>query len=685
MNHQSNGLFVRMNPGWRRLRFSALVLVVFGLQVLLFADLLWRTSFYGLKYPLLAVYAILALGLSFGFSTALVGFCVRLIGSRKGDITRSLPEWVPGTRLPATALLFPIYNEDPARTFAGVRATLEEVERAGILPDVDLFVLSDSRDPEKWAAEELLFADLCRERKCVGKVIYRHRARNVDKKSGNIADFLERWGASYRYMVIFDADSVMTGEAVRSLILMMEANPNAGVIQTVPAVVRGESVHGRVMQFAAGFYARVFTAGLNFWQQDEGNYWGHNAIIRVRPFIEHCVLPVLPWREPLGGKILSHDFVEAALFRKAGYEVWLAYDLPGSFEEAPPSLVEAAQRDKRWCQGNLQHAWLLFARGFHPVSRLHFFIGIMSYAGSFLWFWFLLLSTLLVVQFSRSDLTFISTGGLTSRWDVSLTQHALVLSVITAVLLFSPKLFALADAVLHQRRRRRFGGLRRLVPGVLAETAYSFFMAPVNMLWHTLFMVVIPLGAGVSWGNQRRSAEGGLSWRSAWEAHKWHVGCGALWSAVAWWFDPGFAAWLLFITVPMLISAPFSVFGASPELGGRLRALGLWSTPEELDPPQALKDVAHWEETYRGRLPAGSAVEAVVRNPAALAVHLALLNPPTSSGVGGLVVPQVVRPPFKPRPPGHVRFADLSEQERLEILRSPEELRAWHVHFWELG
>ena len=71
--------------------------------------------------------------------------------------------------------------------------------------------------------------------------------------------------------------------------------------------------------------------------------------------MQHCALRRLPGKGALSGEILSHDFVEAALMRRAGWGVWLAYDLAGSYEEMPPNLLDELQRDRRWCQGNLMN------------------------------------------------------------------------------------------------------------------------------------------------------------------------------------------------------------------------------------------------------------------------------------------------------------------------------------------
>src|SRR6185503_12328838 len=224
----------------------------------------------------------------------------------------------------------------------------------------------------------------------LGKIYYRRRLFNEERKSGNVRDFLNTWGKRYRYFVCCDADSVMRGETLVDLVKLMEAHPTTGLIQTVPALVNAESLFGRIQQFANRLYAPIFIAGLNFWTQAFGNYWGHNAIIRTEPFMKYCDLPQLPGRKPFGGQILSHDFVEAALLVKNHWRVWLAYDLEESYEEIPPGLIEYAQRDRRWCQGNMQHIAILFARGLRGVSRLHLLFGIFGYLSGPLWLMFLI-------------------------------------------------------------------------------------------------------------------------------------------------------------------------------------------------------------------------------------------------------------------------------------------------------
>ena len=257
----------------------------------------------------------------------------------------------------------PIYNEAPSRVFSAVQAIYEDVEATGLGDAFDYFFLSDTTDPNIWIAEERALLAM-RERLPGARIYYRRRRKNVARKAGNIADFVMRWGAAYPQMVVLDADSLMTADAIVRLAAAMEADPDAGIIQSLPLIVNRNTAFARLQQFAARIAGPVIAAGLAAWMGRDGNYWGHNAIIRTRAFADHCGLPDLPGRPPFGGHILSHDFVEAALMRRAGYAVTMLPTLGGSFEESPPSLIDLAARDRRWCQGNLQHIRVL------PSARL---------------------------------------------------------------------------------------------------------------------------------------------------------------------------------------------------------------------------------------------------------------------------------------------------------------------------
>src|SRR5688572_23677902 len=380
----------------RRTLFTALALT----QTAVFAYYMTMVLPYHGSEPLelaiLSLATILFAWISLGFWTALSGFVVLLRGGDRHAITRSAAPGAPIAAEARTAVIMPICNEHVARVFGGMRATYESVAATGDLRHFDFFILSDSSDPDTLTAERQAWLDLCVAVGGFGRLFYRWRRHRIKRKSGNVADFCRRWGSQYRYMVVLDADSVMSGECLGTLVRLMEANPSAGIIQTAPRAAGRETLYARIQQFATRVYGPLFTAGLHFWQLGESYYWGHNAIIRVAPFMRHCALKRLPGRGSLSGEILSHDFVEAALMRRAGWAVWLAYDLPGSYEEMPPNLIDELKRDRRWCQGNLMNFRLFLAQELNPAHRTGFVTGVMAYLSAPLWFLFLLLSTALL-------------------------------------------------------------------------------------------------------------------------------------------------------------------------------------------------------------------------------------------------------------------------------------------------
>jgi membrane glycosyltransferase len=331
--------------------FGTALLITGGISIL-FADLLWRKGWTGGSTLLMIFFVPLLFLNAVGAMHGVFGFFVRRFGDAH-KINAITP--TSGEKLSApTAILFPIYNEEAAEVYARLRATYESLRKTGEVEVFDFYILSDSTDAEKWVDEETRWFELIKSLDAVGRIFYRRRLWNEAKKSGNVRDFLTEWGNRYRYFVVFDADSFMTGATLVRVAKLMEANPRVGLIQTPPSAINSETLFGRLLQFANRLYGPVFTAGSNFWVQGYGNYVGHNAIVRTAPFMKYCDLPQLPGKKPFGGQILSHDFVEAALLVQNHWEVWQAYDMEESYEEVPQGLIGYAQRDRRWCQGNMQ-------------------------------------------------------------------------------------------------------------------------------------------------------------------------------------------------------------------------------------------------------------------------------------------------------------------------------------------
>jgi len=575
-----------------RRRIGVLTFVVFVTAAgsFVMGDLLWGMPLQHWAWIVWGLFTLLFALLSFGASQAFFGFVARRGRGDRATILRTLPADPSTVPLAPTAIVLPVYNEEVGRVYAGLRALYRSIERTGQLPHFDFYILSDSTEPDQWLEEELGWVELARELNARGRIFYRKRRLNSNKKAGNIADFCRRWGRRYRHMVVLDADSVMSGETVVTLVRLMECNPRAALIQTAPALMRAETLFARVLQFASRLYGPIFLSGLNYWQQGEGNYWGHNAVIRLAPFIEHCALPDLPGREPFGGRILSHDFVEAALLRRAGYEVWLTPGLEGSYEESPPTLIDYAKRDRRWCQGNLQHTWLVFAKGLRGISRIHLSLGILAYSSSLLWLFSLLIGTLVVIGFNRTGLTWLPEPGLAGLMGLSADAQAGLLAAATFVLLFLSKILAVADLAL-QGGVARFGGWFSVCTGVVLETLFSVLLAPVLMLFHARFVVSTILGQGVRWATQRRNAEAGIAWGEALDTHWGHTLTGLAWAGLLAAFAPGLLAWMSPVLAGMVLAIPFSALTAPAGFGLAARRAGLFLTPEEIDPPAELRDL----------------------------------------------------------------------------------------------
>jgi len=574
----------------RRFFFFTTVFVLTSLAAWVMADLLWIDGLTVLEMAVLALFTILFAHIAVGFTTALFGFYVI---NRRGDpfrIIRSV-DWSKEPQLGSTAVILPVFNEDVSRVFEGLRVIFRSVQATGKLEHFDFFILSDSNQPNQWIQEEVAWIELCKQVKGFGKIFYRKRRQSINKKAGNVADFLRRWGRNYRYMVVLDADSIMTGKALVQMVAMMEANPKVGILQTAPRLVRGESLYARIQSFANGLYSPLFLAGLNYWQQAESNYWGHNAVIRVQPFIDHCSLPDLPGSEPFGGRILSHDFVEAALMRKAGWAVWLVPEIETSYEEGPPTLIDSAKRDRRWCQGNMQHAWLLTASGFRPANRFHLLMGVMAYVSCPLWLLFLSLSTIHAFSLVQAHSTTVRPESFTSLFGyVIQVPQALFLFFFTMLLLFTPKLVSVVTALGSNETAAKFGGRTRLVLSAVLETVISGLLAPINMVFNSRFVLFTLLGQGVGWVTQRRNAgDDGTDWREAILTHWPMTLFGFVWGICSFIISPMFFWWLSPVVAGLILSIPLSIFLSKTPFGLRARELGLFLTPEETQPCDELR------------------------------------------------------------------------------------------------
>jgi membrane glycosyltransferase len=576
-----------------------------------------------LEVVILALFTVLLAWVSSGFWTSVAGFFILIRGTDRFAITRSLSEGQSEvTALSKTALIMPIANENVARVFKGLETIYRSIEDTGHLDYFEFFVLSDSNDPDKWVEEEVAWAELCRRVDGFDRIHYRMRRSSIKRKSGNVAEFCRRWGANYVHMIVLDADSIMSGETIVRMVRMMDDNPQVGIIQTAPLSVNRESLFARIKQFANRVYGTMFAAGLHYWQLGEAQYWGHNAIIRVGPFMAHCGLPRLPGEGALGGEIMSHDFVEAALMRRAGWSVWLAYDLYGSYEEPVTTLADDLKRDRRWCHGNLQHSKLLFAKGIHQVHRTLFLMGILAYVSAPLWFMLLLLSSFEAILQAATPITYFGVHPtLFPEWPVSYQLWAISLFIFTMCLLFLPKILALALSFRDHQFVRQCGGGLRLLLSVFLESLSSVLLAPVRMVVHSRFVVVTLFGKRSQWGAQQRG-DFEFGWRSAWSVHGMDTLIGLVWGGIVYLLAPGFFWWLTPIIAGLVLSIPLSVYASRKTMGRSTRRWGLFLIPEETRSLPLLDNLNSEEGEQTSQ---GGFVQAVV-DPFVNALHLRLLK-----------------------------------------------------------
>jgi len=518
----------------------------------------------------------------FAISLAWIAFAAGSVIAGASKRRDPVPRGLPGG---LTALVMPIYNEDPVRTTAALQAMAEALQGIGANQGFEIVVLSDSTNADSWIRETAAIDLLRRSLTSVMPVWYRRRWSNVARKSGNVEDFVTRWGGRFQHMIVLDADSLIDAPTLLRLVQSMEADPSLGILQTAPQLIGARTFFGRLQQFAACVYGPVITRGLAAWSGDSCNYWGHNAIIRVKAFADNCGLPTLKGRKPFGGHVLSHDFVEAALIRRGGWKVRMATDCGGSWEESPPTLIDVAVRDRRWAQGNLQHTKIIGTAGLSFTSRLHLGIGIMSYLSSPLWLLMLAVGFALSVQshlirpeYFNHDFQLFPTW---PRFDVELMMALFWFSLLVLLI---PKMLGLIRALISSRIRRSGGGVIGVAASILLETILSALYAPILMMVQSRHVFEVFLGRDSGWKPQRRDG-GSTSWSDAWEFHKRHMLLSCMTAAVVYVLSPSLLAWLSPALLGLFLAVPLSRASGSEALGRALLRIGLLRTPEEVEPP----------------------------------------------------------------------------------------------------
>ncbi|WP_299887562.1 glucans biosynthesis glucosyltransferase MdoH [uncultured Ruegeria sp.] len=549
---------------WRALAFSPAMAATLGL--------FWvMTDWFGAEGINLIEAVLLAL-ISFNFFWISFTVCTVLLGM----VSLSRQERPARQGRPQAlrvALLMPVYNEVPWFVLGNARTMLEELQARGGQHHYAMFILSDTRDPEI-AAQEQASIEALRTTLAPGlELYYRRREQNTDRKVGNIADWVSRWGSDWDAMLVLDADSLMTGRAIARLTDSLARDPGAGLIQSYPQLIGAQSVFARMQQFANGVYGIAFAEGLARWCGQEGNYWGHNAIIRTKAFATCAGLPKLRSLNGQEELIMSHDFVEAGLLRRAGWGVRFLPRIRGSYEETPPTLIDHAMRDRRWCQGNLQHLKLLGSRGFRSVSRFHMFHGAVGYLMSPLWFALLVMWALIGQGEDASVLHYFSPDNpMFPQWpEMTETRHVLIILVMYAMLL-APKVLGVAALPLSGVRYSDFGGKRRFFTSFLAEVILSVLYAPILMVQQMIAVFRTVLGIQKGWKRQERDG-GSYSLRTLILCHALETIIGVALSAgilaglVSFWLAP--IAISLALAIPLSALSGVSVGAARHMVGMR--------------------------------------------------------------------------------------------------------------------
>ncbi len=515
-----------------------------------------------------------------GFWNAAIGFVVMRFSRDPVAIVNPLAQNIHGDEelTASTAILMCIRNESPDQVIRNLEPLLEALVRAGAGHLFHAYLLSDSSDPQLIATEAARFERFAAKWAGAIPVTYRRRVVNTAFKSGNIRDFCERWGANHDFAITLDADSFMPAHAVLRLVRIMQANPRLGILQTLIVGLPSVSPFARVFQFGMRLGMRSHTLGAAWWQGDCGPYWGHNAILRLQPFTDHCAMPVLPGSGPLAGHVLSHDQVEAALMRRAGYEVRVLPEEGLSFEENPPTLLEFKRRDLRWLHGNMQYWQLLNLSGLQRVSRFQLLFAILMYLNSPAWIAMMAMGTITLA---------LSETRVSAAVPVSLGAGAILFALVM-LMAWAPKIASIIDALLREPARRAYGGGASLISNVLTETVHMMILSPIMAFAHTKHLIrLFVFRSGGSWNSQTRETH----------AVPWRLALVRLWPQTLAGFAviatvamkaPDKIALALLGAGGLLLAVPFAVATASPVLGAALARIGIGRIPEEVEVPPAL-------------------------------------------------------------------------------------------------
>jgi membrane glycosyltransferase len=563
--------------GRRRLIVTVLNVVTYAAMMAVAAIVLGAGGWTVVDVILLTAFAIGLPWTVLGFWNAVIGLW--LLHWARDPMQQVAPFAAAGDQATPitirTAVLMTLRNEDPARAFLRLRTVKASLDATGHGEAFTYFILSDTNLPDVAAAEDAAAALWQRE---VGaaRVTYRRRTDNKGFKAGNVRDFCERWGGDYELMLPLDADSLMSGEAIVRLVRMMQAHPKLGILQSLVVGMPSSSAFARIFQFGMRHGMRSYTMGQSWWVGDCGPFWGHNALVRIKPFTEECHLPILPGKPPLGGHVLSHDQVEATLMRRAGFEVRVLPEERGSWEENPPTMLEFIRRDVRWCQGNMQYVKLIDLPGLLPMSRFQLVWAILMFLG--IPAWTLMIALLPVAAWQAGDAAQFPKGLAIGLYIAFFTMYLM------------PKIAGLIDAMLTRGGVARYGGPLRFMAGAAIELVFSFLQGAVSTIRTTIFMIGLLFGKSVVWGGQARDAHG-ISLATAVSALWPQMLFGAIVCGALLVVSPTLLAWSLPLTAGYLLAVPFCMVTADPALGRAFTATGLCGIPEDFDAPKEIRAV----------------------------------------------------------------------------------------------
>jgi membrane glycosyltransferase len=564
----------------RRALFAGLFTASMAALIVLAAVALSPAGFSAIDIVLIILFAITLPWMVAGFWNAIIGFAILRFSSDAIETVIPQAASIRGDEpiVAATAILLCIRNEFPERIIRNLHPLLSGLDKSGFADRFHVYVLSDTSDAQIAAVESERFAQLANVWDGRIAMTYRRRPVNTGFKAGNIRDFCEQWGAKHEFAVSLDADSFMTAEATLLLIRIMQADPELGILQGLVVGLPSTSAFARVFQFGMRLGMRSYTTGSAWWQGDCGPYWGHNAVLRLGPFIAHCELPVLSQDGTEARHILSHDQIEAALMRAAGYSVRVLPDEGLGWEENPPTLLEFIRRDLRWCQGNMQYWRFLIMPGLKPVSRYQLGLAILMFIGSPAWIGMLALGTL--------ALALVETPADFMRMDAGIALFVCVL-----VMWFSPKIASAIDIMLRPELQREFGGPARFVANFGVEAVYSILLCPILWFGHTIFLSGLLLGRDVGWIGQTRD-DHAVPFAQAVQSLWPHtlLGCATLGILAT--TQPAALPYALFLAGGPALSIPFAMMTAWPSLGRLFARVGVGRLPEETIAPAGLEALA---------------------------------------------------------------------------------------------